>query len=582
MSDDHLGLDDIELDEGPQGDQSTGRQSVDIEIEQFADQAFDALMLSEEATGIGSFEALMEQRTFPPESAEPMSLSPSLEVLEGVDESSAAIALAELELARAELERTRARLSVAEARAAEVERLEAELEEARSTRGSLPPTASSVSSVPKPAGVSSRDYLDLREALNRKDKEMLDLKDAISAREKQLLDLNEKLLQRERIEADLSDRIESTERALGESKMRHDALLADRETMQKRADDLRGRLERAEGKSKKLEDELDGYRAEAMAQITASRESHEAMLADVRADHARAIEEAAALAAAVLSSEREARNNERSELEASGERHLEAARDAYEASLAANSVTHAEAIREKDEFFAASLDSLRAEHSVALARLAEAAEGSKQSALAQLRDSLTNDFEDHVASLEDKRIRGLAEAAGEKENALSALRSSLGEEFAAREGATAETHAAEVATLHRQVSDLESTLDERARQYQATLDHTKQTLESQLAETRQGLESQLAATRQDLESQLAAARAELSNLANEKSAYAAHAEQRILDLENDLSMTTASFEARLAAASAKIARDDELLERARKAMAIGLELLEAQSQNTVE
>src|SRR4029078_390664 len=67
--------------------------------------------------------------------------------------------------------------------------------------------ASPPSMTPKPGAVSSREFLDLREGLNRKDKEILALRDQLSRKDKELLENADKELALEREKADQSDKL---------------------------------------------------------------------------------------------------------------------------------------------------------------------------------------------------------------------------------------------------------------------------------------------------------------------------------------------------------------------------------------
>src|SRR6185436_3182539 len=84
----------------------------------------------------------------------------------------------------------------------EVQRLQRELDEVR-----IKAAAGG-----KVGGVTSREFLDLREALNKKDKEILGLRDQIGRKEKDLLDASDTALALEREKADLEDKIGSLEK----------------------------------------------------------------------------------------------------------------------------------------------------------------------------------------------------------------------------------------------------------------------------------------------------------------------------------------------------------------------------------
>jgi CheY-like chemotaxis protein len=105
-------------------------------------------------------------------------------------------------------------------------------------------------------GGSAREFLDLREALNKKDKELLDLRDQISHKEKELLNLRDTNLAGEREKADLSDRIAELEKQTAEATRQLEGARADKEQAAKRADDFKR-------KGEKLQTELDAKTAEA-------------------------------------------------------------------------------------------------------------------------------------------------------------------------------------------------------------------------------------------------------------------------------------------------------------------------------
>ncbi|HEX4341455.1 MAG TPA: response regulator [Polyangiaceae bacterium] len=104
-------------------------------------------------------------------------------------------------------------------------------------------------------GGSAREFLDLREALNKKDKELLDLRDQISHKEKDLLGLRDTNLVGEREKADLSDRIGELEKQTSDATRQLDGARADKEQAAKRADDFKR-------KGEKLQSELDAATAE--------------------------------------------------------------------------------------------------------------------------------------------------------------------------------------------------------------------------------------------------------------------------------------------------------------------------------
>lgn len=186
-------------------------------------------------------------------------------------------------------------------------------------------------------GVSSREFLELREALNKKDRELLDLRDSMNKREKQLLESREKLTELARKNADLEENnIAKTRRAHElEDKIR--SLTADKELLGQKADDLQGRVERLQEKLSGTEEELDRVafekreeakrltkeKEDALEELTAARDQE---LAEFAEEKERERQEALEELEAKLEQERQgALEDLRTELEAEHERAREEA-----------------------------------------------------------------------------------------------------------------------------------------------------------------------------------------------------------------------------------------------------------------
>src|SRR5205085_4683328 len=125
----------------------------------------------------------------------------------------------------------------------------AELEQLRKDNEDLKArlvAASSASANPKTAGVSSREFLDLREALNKKDKEILNLREGLSKKDKEIVDVRDKSLAFERLKADLDDKVLEQERELAERQDKIESLQADKEQAKKAGEDFKRRAERAQ------------------------------------------------------------------------------------------------------------------------------------------------------------------------------------------------------------------------------------------------------------------------------------------------------------------------------------------------
>src|SRR5208282_3976807 len=91
---------------------------------------------------------------------------------------------------------------------AEAERMQRDLDELKTRMASLPPKA---------GGVSSREFLDLREALNKKDKEILALKTQLTVKDKDIFEARDKSLALERQTSELDDKVLAKDRELAEA-----------------------------------------------------------------------------------------------------------------------------------------------------------------------------------------------------------------------------------------------------------------------------------------------------------------------------------------------------------------------------
>jgi CheY-like chemotaxis protein len=284
-----------------------GRETVDADIDAFADAAFGRLTGSDPPGALAVTAGAGALHNGSPDSAGMASTArravaslapraPSLRPLPGVD-------IAEHEKLREELVRTRGRASALESEvnevrgevekwrleAGEVERLTREVDELRAKLAAGPPKAT---------GISSREFLDLREALNKKDKEILSLKEASSRKDKEHVESQDRMLALERAKSDLDEKSVSLEREAADMRDRIDALAADKDLAKKAADDFKGRLEksRAENEGKDRQNsELRAKHGEETAsyeaKLAALRSELDQVLANERAEHARALDE---------------------------------------------------------------------------------------------------------------------------------------------------------------------------------------------------------------------------------------------------------------------------------------------------
>ena len=531
---------------------------------------------------IAEAEVLLDQRLSEmPRSPEP-SVEPPADLSPSQRPSSfpARLSAADAEITRLreELERSRARteqlerdahevdsrvlelkeqLRQAGSQEAELVRLRAELEEAHKR----PPSIR--------GGSSAREFLDLREQLNRKDKELLDVRDQLTHRDKELVVVRDSVLELERHKADTGDKLADLERQSAELRRLNDALANDKDAASKRAEDFKKR-------SEKLKTDLDAKTAE----YVELRAQFEAELAARTAREAELETQAQAdLEKAVLATEASERQRAEAQLQAAQEQAsselsaaLAAAADtaattlrdtlaAREAELNANYATHVGNI---ERAASDSMQKLRAEFDLALSEAESAAaaalsrreaelEAARQSALSALAREHSE-----ILLLRDSQS---AAALSERDQHVQRLERELGERTVERDEARRDIERRKL-----RIEGLETDLS----QVRGLLESTQYRLaelEQQFAQTAQALEqrnqetTQLTARTQELSTSLASVEVSLATTAGELTQTRAELQQNSEILGRaraKLSADRASLERTKDALAAALAQVDEV------------------------
>jgi CheY-like chemotaxis protein len=174
------------------------------------------------------------------------------------------------------------------------------------------------SAAPKQSmGPTAREFLDLREQFNKKDKELLDLRDLITRKDKELLSTRDTSLAHERDKADLSDKLDEITRQFADLQKISDAARNDKEAAAKRADDFKRKSEK-----------FVGLLEEKTAELDRAATQHSVALEAAHAESARILAEAtkeaqAALERAVADARASAEEHERQSLETVREAEIE-------------------------------------------------------------------------------------------------------------------------------------------------------------------------------------------------------------------------------------------------------------------
>jgi CheY-like chemotaxis protein len=340
---------------------------------------------------------------------------------------------AELAAAKADLEASAERLKAAEAEAARIknaaeldaESLRKDLEEARNR----PSAPRSGSVAPKAGGgVSSREFLDLRESLSKKDKEILALKQQMAAKDKEMVDVLGRSLAHEGKISELDDKILAKDRELAEAAERIEDLSGELDTTKRALEDTRTTLDRTEKDLAETSQKREQENVSHEAKAAALKADHAETLKNLREEHATKSEEAAAAAKAELeatlaaaAAARQSMLEEHAELLSrirSEHAELLAKKEAEHTAIVTKQSEEAEAARTRAE-------TLRVEtakdHEAALAKQASDAEEAKAAALAAREAELRAETEGKLAALhrsQQEQLQNLRSEAEARENAL--------------------------------------------------------------------------------------------------------------------------------------------------------------------
>ncbi len=428
----------------------------------------------------------------------------------------------ELDKVREELARARERLSandreIEESRQ-EIEKLRIEAGEAERLAREIEELKVRLAAGAKTGGISSREFLDLREGLNKKDKEILTLKEHLSKKDREIVESQDRALALERGKSDLDGRLLGLEREVADARERSEALATDKDLAKKASEDFRVRLDKtraeSEGKDRQL-NELRTKHAEERAanevKLASARAELDQILANERAEQARELDEAEERRRAdLLAAERDrdaaiavAREQaDRIRREALSEQ-AEAHSREQESSLASLRKTHEEALertrteaaersRETEQRLVAEMVEVRNKADDQLAEAVAEVERREKIGVDLIRvemaekvAALENDRDSRVAALEAKSVREVGEAndkLAKLDMDASALRGEL-QSLRESKDSSDSANAAAIAGLERRLSETQSARDDLAAKHAAAGDRVT-ALETDLASVR--------------------------------------------------------------------------------------------------
>ncbi len=455
-------------------------EAVDDDVNAFAESAFGRLTGPESAAPAVETPHFVRNGVTPSEpsgasqsvrgSVAPSSVRPgSLRPPSGLDVLEHERVKGELAAARERLETVERELDDA---IREMGKLRLEVGDSAQLMRELDELRTKVAAVPKAGATSSREFLDLREALNKKDKEILAFREQLSRKDRDIVEAQDRALGLERSRADVEERLLGVERELAESRDKGELLTDERDVARKANEELRSRLERlkaeADGKDRQIT-ELRARQADERtateAKLAAVRAEADQVIANERAEHARSLDHAEQRRGADLEQARRDRDGALAEARQQSDRERQEALGAQFAQL-----------RQEHE---TALSALRRGHLQELERARGEALLREQASLEALRSqhgeeirSVVEDRDARIAATEAKASQERTEVLdhiAEVEAELSALR---GEHRSLTETKRAddEAYAALSADLEQRLTSTESGRDELQRHLAAATD----------------------------------------------------------------------------------------------------------------
>ncbi len=309
-----------------------------------------------------------------------------------------------------------------------------------------------------------RDFLNLREVINKKDKEVLDLRDALDSKERQILDSRDKARELERMRRDLDERLLEIEREYVAAREKLEALGHDKEKSLEREKGLKVRLDDAQRKLGRADEEIDGWKKRYASDLMRAEEAlglaraqHEKDAQELAATHAGQVEalnsEHAANVQGLLGEHagqmqvlREEHGAEQTKLVGQHAALVRSMRDEHGEAEARAQATHAAVLRREREEREAERLGLVERHAAAIADL----DAQKEAAIAELEEQRRA----VVADLTAQHESATADQARRYDEALAAERHEHADRLAQKEAQQKRELADQVRARETQVAEL--------------------------------------------------------------------------------------------------------------------------------
>jgi CheY-like chemotaxis protein len=423
-----------------------------------------------------------------------------------------------------------------------------------------------------------REFLALREIINKKEKDILDLREDLDAKERQVLDHKDKIRELERARRDLEEKTLGFERSVVASTEKISELTGDREKSTEREKGLKARLDDAHIEIHKTRDEVEAMRkrmaqeeARARAETERVRVELESRIREIEDAHrlelGRFKDEQSAESAAVES----ARQAELVRLEAAHKAEVDilqrrladeqaAAADRFSTEVARLRREHDKALTASKEEQGLQLTSERQAYEA----LTEAKERDHRNEILGMRRR----HEEELTAAEERRQRDITEHEGRR---VAELDSAEGRRRAELQGRDEEHHVRITEVERRHLTE-KTELSERHRaEYDQALGRAARA-EGELVARVQEIEQayrRLAGFEADLD----ASRGELGD----REVRLAQTRDRISELESKVT----DYEEQIVRAYQRLRADEKTTEKARRALAVALALIDERASAQV-
>jgi CheY-like chemotaxis protein/predicted nucleic acid-binding Zn-ribbon protein len=416
-----------------------------------------------------------------------------------------------------------------------------------------------------------REFLALREIINKKEKDILDLREDLDAKERQILDHKDKIRELDRSRRDLEEKTLGFERSVVASTEKISELLGERDKSAEREKGLKARLDDAHGEIHKARDEVEAIRkrmaqedARAKGEMDRARAEFEARLRETEEAHrtevGRLKDDQTAGGAAIET----AHQTELARIDAAHKAEVEALQKRLADEQAA-----------ANERFTTEVARLRREHEKAIAASKEeqglqlTSERQAYEALTEAKErdhrneilGMRRRHEEELTAAEERRQRDIVEQEQRRIAELDAAEGRRRAELQTRD----ENHHQRVTEIERRHLTEKTELGEKHRSdYDQALGRAARA-EGELAARVQEVD-QSHRRISSLEADLDAARAELGD----RDVRIAQTRDRIAELESKVT----DYEDQIVRAYQRLRADEKTTEKARRALAVALALID--------